>query len=358
MRDYIIMLKTSYRAGSSSEEYQEFSKKFSNMEIKHNKQESLLEKMRQAQHPVARQFLTDKTIGNCWAVTAIEMYINFLKLLKESGFINKNDFEDGVYYINYGNDKIIAMIYSQERKKVQEIILKVQKKEPHELLSVSIGVIYIETNKKKQLTEKVYLYESSDVLKNTLGHRDLLEQLEELTEVITPESYPKTESGKEYLDSGCLQSLTVDYGGDWLMMFSIIHETTKKSKFYMLFYDIYYEFLCDISETVGYIVKSLENVIGFAAMNSEHVAAVLKVVEDGKVYWKIVDAMYSDHFVSDDIIYIFKELNSRNFYYFHIACYLINRNITYEKKIDSPRKRTREERISRESMLLSEIETK
>ena len=98
--------------------------------------------------------------------------------------------------------------------------------------------------------------------------------------------------------------------------------------------------------------------IGFAALNSEHVAAVLKVVEDGKVYWKIVDAMYSENFVSDDIISIFEELNSRNLYYFHIACYLINRNINNEKKIDSPRKRTREERISIESMLLSEIETK
>ena len=362
MRDYIIMLKTLYRAGSSYEDYedyQEFSDKFSDMKIKHKKQESLLEKMRQSQPPVARQFLTDKSLGNCWAVTAIEMYINFLKILRESGFINEKDFEDGVYYINYGNEKIIAMSYIEERKKVQNIILEVQENEPHELLSVLLGdFVAIETNKKKQLTEKVYLYESSDILKNTLEHRDLLEQLEYTIEVITPESYPKTESGKEYLDSGCLQSLTVDYGGDWLMMFSIIHRITKESQFYLLFYDIYYKFLCNISKIIKFIEKTPENVIGFAALNKSHVAAVLKIVEDGKVYWKIVDAMYVENFVSDNINDVFEELTFRKFYYFHIVCYLINRNITYAKKIDSPRKRTREERLSRESVLLSEIESK
>ena len=105
MRDYITMLKTLYRASSShnddcndyqDQDYQDFSKKFSNMdmEIKHKKQESLLEMMRQSQPPVARQFLTDKSLGNCWAVAAIEMYINFLRILRESGFINEKDFED------------------------------------------------------------------------------------------------------------------------------------------------------------------------------------------------------------------------------------------------------------------------
>ena len=359
------MLKTLYRAGSSYEDYedyedyQEFSDKFSNMKIKHNMQESLLEKMRQSQPPVARQFLTDKSLGNCWAVTAIEMYINFLKILRESGFINEKDFEDGVYYINYGNEKIIAMSYSEERKKVQNITLEVQENEPHELLSVLLGdFVAIETNKKKQLTERLYLYESSDILKDTLGHRDLLEQLEYYIEVITPESYPKTESGKEYLDADCLQSLTVNYGGDWLMMFSIIHRITKESQFYLLFYDIYYKFSCDISKIIKFIEKSPENVIGFAALNRSHVAAVLKVVEDEKVYWKIVDAMFTENFVSDDIIDVFKELKFRKLNYFHVVCYLINKNINYSKKIDSPRKRTREERQSRESILLSEIETK
>lgn len=367
MRDYVIMLKTLYRASSSHgdddyddyRDYQEFSEKFSNMKIKHKKQESLLEKMRKTQPPVASQFLTEKSLGNCWAVTAIEMYINFLKILKESGFINKKDFKDGLYYINYGNEKIIAMTYSEERKKVQKIILEVQENEPHELLSVLIGdFVAIETNKKKQLTERLYLYESSDVLKDTLGHHDLVRQLEYSIEVITPESYPKTESGKEYLDADCLQSLTVNYGGDWLMMFSIIHRLTKQSQFYLFYYDIYYKFTRDVSTVINFFEKSLENVIGFAALNSHHVAAVLKVVENENVYWEIVDIMYAENFVSYNIIDVFKELKSRNFYYFHIVCYLINRSITNEKKVDSPRKRTREERKSRESMLLSEIENK
>jgi hypothetical protein len=297
------------------------------------------DRVRSGQFPVASQFLPDYSPGNCWAVTAIELYTNFLNILRSKRYIYQDDFINALVSINEANKIIIAMTYREERMKEQSILLEVQKFEPHELLSVVLADrMVFETDKKKKLTEKLELYEGSDVLKNTTGYNDLLKELKYSHEVI-------------------LQRLMSDYGGNWLLMFDIIQKTTRSSHFYLNFYDFYYEFLSDPEQAETYILLMIDYVIGFAAMSKDHVVSVL----NQNNIWKIVDsAEHPDEpkFTSDDLSSIFEELKSRGLNMFQVVCYKINNTIISEQKQDSPRKRVRGERLSREYILLREIESK
>ena len=356
------MLGILYRAGSSKDElsdYDNFSDEFSKMQIPVEKgretPSEFFDRVRKSQFPVASQFLPDYSPGNCWAVTAIELYTNFLSILRYNKYITKDDFKNALTSINHANKKIIAMTYREEQKKIQKIILEVQANEPRELLSVMLGdYVAIVTYKKKELTEKLEVYEKSEVLQNTTRYKELLEQLEYSIEVITPESYPNTENGNKYLDDNLLQSLMSDYGGNWLLMFDIIQKTTRSSHFYLDFYDFYYEFSSDHEQAETYILLMIDYVIGFAAMKKDHVVSVLN---QNKI-WKIVDSNYPDkpNFISDNLGSAFEELAKLGFNKFQVVCYKINNSIIHEKKQDSPRKRVRDERLSIEEILLREIE--
>lgn len=363
----IKMLEILYRAGSSSDNflsYEEFSKDFSEMkisieEIKDKRQRETLteyfERVRKSQFPVASQFFPNFSLGNCWAVTANELYNNFLLILRNNEYISQKDLENAIISINYTNKTIIAMQYREELIKKKKIILEIQKNEPHELLSVMMGdLVMIVTDTKKELLEKLELYEKSMVLKTTSRYFELLKSLEYSIEVITPNSYPETESGHKYLNDNLLQSLFSDYGGNWLIMFSVI-ENLSRSNFYLSFYDFYYRFTSEPESAQLMIYLMKDNVIGFAALNDDHVVAVLK--QDDR--WNIIDTLFFDKedFVSTDLSLIFDELKKRKLNTFHIVFYQINNTIVNEKKNDSPRKRIRDERLSREELLLKKIES-
>ena len=88
------MLGILYRAGSSKDDlsdYDHFSDEFSKMQIPVEKgretPSEFFDRVRKSQFPVASQFLPDYSPGNCWAVTANELYTNFLVFLEMDFFL-------------------------------------------------------------------------------------------------------------------------------------------------------------------------------------------------------------------------------------------------------------------------------
>ena len=258
------------------------------------------------------------------------------------------------------NLSIIAMDYVQQHIKVNVITLEVQANYPFELLSVMLGEnVIFETNTKKKLTQTLQLYESSSVLKSAIRYNELKKELEYTIELITPDSYPLAENNKRYLNDNILKNLNSGYGGNWLMLFNIIQETTRNTYNSLNYYDFDYKFISDPVETEIYISLMIDNVIGFAALNKKHVVAVLN--RNSK--WKIIDISRPE---KNDILYknlisVFKELKKRHLDDFCIVCYTVNDSInkteedetTPKGKLDSPRKkRVRDERRSREQYLL------
>tara|TARA_B100000214_G_scaffold357493_1_gene317091 strand:- start:2395 stop:3438 length:1044 start_codon:yes stop_codon:yes gene_type:complete len=344
------MLKILYRA-SSSKDYDEFEREFSNMNFEVDEEISKIEKLRRSQSPVTNQFLSDKSIGNCWAVTGEALYTNFLRILTyESSSFDEKNLQDVITSINDSNRAIIAMEYVKERKKQQYIILEVQKNEPYALLSIKLSdSIEIQTNKKRKLYDLLEVY-SSHTLRQTSRYKELEKECEYSIEEITPETYPKTKSGKTYLDDVCLQSLAKDYGGCWFMMFDIIQKITKSSHSLIgILSQCYfsYNFLCDIVAAQTYIHLMIDEIIGFAALNESHVVAVLKIITDSEnVTWKIVDIQQRD-FSSNNLQEIFEELINRHLFQYEIVSY-------YTKIETSQRKRRRDEILSEEENILFE----